>query len=177
MTSCEHSRSSAYDKNLRWHIVWQKEGLGLSDDTIASNLNIDKSTVSRTVQRFITTGTVAKLPYPKETVTRKLTDPAKLFIFNLVLSSPGISLREIQEELLYTLLIHIDVTNICRLLQQNGFTRQKLKICALQRSEFLRQCYYGRSFNLQPRNAWMKLEQIEEILSKGIVTVYAESHL
>ena len=40
----------------------QKEGLGLSDDTIASNLNIDKSTVSRTMQRFVTTGTVAKLP-------------------------------------------------------------------------------------------------------------------
>ena len=31
--------------------------------------------------------------------------------------------------LLYTLMIHIDVANICRLLQQNRFTRQKLKIC------------------------------------------------
>ena len=116
MTSCEHSRSSAYEKDLRWRIIWQKEGLQLSDDTIASNLNIDKSTVSRTMERFITTGTVDKLPYPKERATRKLTDPAKLFIFHLVLNSPGITLREIQEELLYTLLIQIDVSNICRLL-------------------------------------------------------------
>ena len=40
MASCERSRSSAYGEHLRWRIVWQKEGLGLSDDTIASNLNI-----------------------------------------------------------------------------------------------------------------------------------------
>jgi len=73
------------------------------------------------VQRFITTGIVAKFTYPKD---RKLTDPAKLFTFHLVLNSPGITLREIQEELLYTLLIQIDVANICILLQQNGFTRQ-----------------------------------------------------
>ena len=138
MDSCKHSRSSAYGEDLHWRIVWQKEGLGLSDDTIASNVNIDKSTMSRTMQRFITTGTVAKLPYPKERVNRKLTDPAKLFI---VLKSPGITFYEILEELLHTLLTQIDVSNICRLLQQNGFTRQKLKICALQQSEFLRQCF------------------------------------
>jgi len=93
------------------------------------------------MQRFISTGTVAKLPYPKERANRKLTDPVKLFIFHLVLESPGITLHEIQEELLHTLLVQIDVSNICRLLQQNGFTRQKLKIRALQQSEFLRQCY------------------------------------
>ena len=64
MASCESARSAAYDEDLRWHVVWQKEGLGLNDDRIASNLNIDKSTVSRTMQRFMSTGTVAKLPYP-----------------------------------------------------------------------------------------------------------------
>jgi len=44
------------------------------------------------MQRFITTGTVVKLPYPNDRATRELTDPAK------------------QEELLYTLLIQIDVS-------------------------------------------------------------------
>jgi len=59
-------------------------------------------------------------------------------VIKLVLNSPGITLHEIKEELLHTLLIQIDVANICRLLQQNGFTRQKLKICALWQSKFLR---------------------------------------
>ena len=81
---------------------------------------------------FANTGTVAKLPYPKDRVARKLTDPAKMFILDIVVERLGITLREIQEELLYTLLIDIDVSNICRLLQLSGFTRQKLQISALQ---------------------------------------------
>ena len=47
----------------------------------------------------MSTGTVAKLPYPKERAAQKLTDPAKLFIFHLVFERPGIALHEIQEEL------------------------------------------------------------------------------
>jgi len=35
------------------------------------------------MQRFITAGTVVKLPYPKYRTTREVTDPAKLFIFHL----------------------------------------------------------------------------------------------
>ena len=46
MASCESARSAAYDEDLRWRVVWQKEGLGLNDDRIASN--IDKLTMSRT---------------------------------------------------------------------------------------------------------------------------------
>ena len=52
MASCESARSAAYDEDLRWRVVWQKERLGLSDDRIASKLNIDKSTVSRTMQQI-----------------------------------------------------------------------------------------------------------------------------
>lgn len=40
-----------------------------------------------------------------------------------------------------TLLLEIDISNICRCLHDNGFTRQRLQISALQCSEFLRQCY------------------------------------
>ena len=40
MTSCEHTQSSAYEEDLRWCIVWQKEGLGCSNEMIAANLNI-----------------------------------------------------------------------------------------------------------------------------------------
>jgi len=70
--------------------------------------------VHRTLQLFTSIGTVSKSPYPKHRAARKLTDPTKLFIFHLVLGKPGITLCEVQEELLNTLLLEIDVFNICR---------------------------------------------------------------
>ena len=54
---------------------------------------------------------------------------------------PGIKLQEIQEELLNSLSVNIHISNICRFLQKSGFTRQKLRITATQRDDFLRQQY------------------------------------
>ena len=113
-------------------MIWQTQGLGYSVERVSKNLDVDKSTLYRTVQRFIST---------TERAARKLTDLAKLFILQLVLEKPRITLREIQEQLLHTLLIAIDIANICRVLQQSGFTKQKLQITALQWNEHLRQCY------------------------------------
>ena len=141
MASCESKRSSAYGEDLRWRIVWQKEVLGYSDTVIAQNLNIDKSTVYRVLQLFFNTGTVSKCQYPKDKSARKLTDPAQLLVLHLAMERPGIKLQEIQEELLNLLLVNIHISNICRSLHQSGFTRQKLRIAAMQRDEFLRQQY------------------------------------
>ena len=44
-------------------MVYQKYGLGLSYAQIANNLNVDQSTVKRTVGLFNTTINVAKKPY------------------------------------------------------------------------------------------------------------------
>jgi len=38
-----------------------------------------------------------------------LTEPAKLFILQLLLENPGITLHEVQEQLLQILLIQIDI--------------------------------------------------------------------
>ena len=141
MASCESKRSSAYGEDLRWRIVWQKEALRYSDAVIAQNLNIDKSTVYRVLQLFFNTGTVSKHQYPKDKSTRKLTDPAQLLVLHLAMEKPGIKLQEIQEELLNLLLVDIHVSNICRFLHQSRFTRQRLRIAAIQRDEFLRQQY------------------------------------
>jgi len=54
---------------------------------------------------------------------------------------PGIILHKIQEGLLGLLLIKIDASNTCRFLHQSGFTRQRLRITALQKDELLRQQY------------------------------------
>ncbi len=46
MTSIESARCSAYSDDLRWRMVWQREGVGLTvhGTSIAKNLGVDKST-------------------------------------------------------------------------------------------------------------------------------------
>jgi hypothetical protein len=62
-----------------------------------------------------------------------------MLTLTLVIEKPGIYLREIQEELLHTLLLEVDISSICRFLHSSGFTHQKLCLVALQRDEFIRQ--------------------------------------
>ena len=120
-------------------MIWQSEALGLSYGTIAQNLNVDKSTVCRTLQLFHTTGNVTKKEYLRENDFRKLTSPAQLFILQLTLEKPGIYLHEIQRELWDFLQIDVNISTIYRLLHESGFTRQRLRYAAIQRDEMLRQ--------------------------------------
>lgn len=137
----EPTRSSAYDEDLRWRMVWQREALGHSYEVIAKNLCVDKSTVWRTVALFQETGQVTKKPYPKERAFRKLTTPGQLLIFHLVCENPGITLTEIQSKLKEALILDVSISTVFRCLRNNGFTLQRLRISASQRDEFLRQKY------------------------------------
>jgi len=139
MTSYEPHRTSAYGEDLRWRMVWQKEGLQYSNGKITQNLGVDKSTVSRTLQLFYATGSVHKKCQRADKAFRKLTDPAQLLILHLVIEKPGIYLKEIQEALLHTLLVEVVTSTIYMFLHTSGFTRQKLCLVAFQRDEFLRQ--------------------------------------
>ena len=72
-------------------------GLGLR--TVAGNLGVDPSTVSRIVSLFKSTGSVQKRPYPKDArPNKKLTKTVQLTILHEVLQRPGIYLRELQTE-------------------------------------------------------------------------------
>ena len=64
-----------------------------------------------------------------------------MLTLHLAIGRPGIKLQEIQEELLNVLSVNIHISNICRFLQRSGFTRQKLRITATQRDEYIRQKY------------------------------------
>ena len=138
-TSSEPWRSSAYSEDLRWKMVWQRESLELAYSKIASNLNVDESTVIKTLKLFQTTGQVSKRTYPTHRAYRELIAPAQLLIMNLVIERPGIYLREVKKELEDSMMLDISVSTICIFLQKNGFTRQRLRIVATQQDTFLRE--------------------------------------
>lgn len=119
-------------------MVWQRLVLGYKYQTIASNLNVDISTVWRIVQKFEVTGHVDKKSYPKDQCFRKLTSPLKLMILHIVLSTPGVYLAEIKRELFEITGADVHASSICRFLSKVGFTRQKMKYVALQRDKELR---------------------------------------
>jgi len=60
--SADPYHTYAYSADMRWGMVYQCEGLGLPCRQVASNLNVDPSTVSRVVSRFNATGNVDVQP-------------------------------------------------------------------------------------------------------------------
>ena len=137
-TTCEPRRCSAYSDDLRWRMVYQHEALNLTYDTIAANLNVDSSTVSRTVLLFRRTGHVTKKSYDASNLPRELTDTVQLIILQTVLERPGILLHEIQAEIEYTTGTHLAPSTICQFLHKSGFSRQRMRIIATQRDDSLR---------------------------------------
>ena len=87
---------------------------------------------------FDTTGDVCKQAYPSERAFRKLTLPVQMLVFHLVIQKPGITLREIQSELLDVLAVDVNESTLCA---KNGFTYQRLRFVARQRDEMCRQLF------------------------------------
>ena len=139
--TCEEQRTKAYSEDLRWRMIYQYYSLRKTCQQIAESLNVDKSTVSRTVTLFNETGAVSKRRYPESHSAshRKLTDVDKLLIIDIAISKPGIYLSEIQQCLLKEHGTEVSLSTICKYLHNEaGFTRQKMIITAKQRSEISR---------------------------------------
>ena len=103
MTSCEHRRTTAYSEDLRWRVVYQRYFLKLSVQKIATNVNIDQSTVSRILTHFDETGNIQKATYPnlgQSHHLKKLTETDEHLIIEVVVDRPGIYLHEIQQLLI-----------------------------------------------------------------------------
>ena len=137
-TSCEPSRCSAYSEDLRWRMVYQHAALGLTYTTVASNLNVDTSTVCRTLQLFRRTGQVTKKQYDGTNLIYKLTDEVQLILLEVVLAQPGMKLHELQAELKYLTGTEVATSTICQFLYKNGFSRQRMRLAASQRDADLR---------------------------------------
>ena len=97
--SCEPDWTVDYSEDLRWRMVYQRIGVGRSYREIAESLNVDQSTVMTTVALFEETGDVQKRRYPPNAGTTKLTDLGKVILLEVVISKPGVYLKEVREEL------------------------------------------------------------------------------
>ena len=88
-------------------------------------------------ETFDETGDVTKKSY-SYSLGKSPRKPVELTILHVVLSRPGIYLREIKSELLELAGVDVSLTSICSFLSVVGFTRQKMKYAALQRDKHLR---------------------------------------
>ena len=173
--SFENSRTKAYSTDMRWRMIYQNKFIGRNYRQIAECLNVDASTVCRTVHLFDETGSVAKRDYPENQGTKKLTDIDKLIILEMMIENPGIYLHEVTENIKNETGTEVSKTTVCRFLHKSGFTRQKMVIAAKQRCDYLRaqylidvSIYNGHSEFL---SLLMKQVRTGEILYESLLTV------
>ena len=133
----EPGRTRAYDNDLRWRIVWQKNVNNWSTEEISKSLCVSPATVWRILDRFERTGSVD--PTKRANNQVKLLHEHDVFLLvQLVCENPSIYLKEIQLELERTTGTVAAVSTIFRTLKKLGFTRKKIQFVAIQRSDVLR---------------------------------------
>ena len=137
--------------------MWQREALGKKCKEVASNLGVDSATVSRITARFRETGLVLKKSHPSRRAFRKLTVGIKMTILHTVLRRPGVYLHEIERERELSEMTGA-VSTICMFLMKCGFTRQKLRISAIQRDSFLR-LQFASEVSLYDRDMMIFLDE------------------
>ena len=115
--------------------------LRLTYADIAKRLNVDPSTVWRTVSLFNQTGSVTKRKYDSTNLPRNLTDVIQFLLFQLIMERPGIYLRELQAEVLSLTGLELGASSICQFFHAQGITRQKMQLVAEQRDEDLRMTF------------------------------------
>ena len=115
---------------------------------MAKTLFVSERTVLRYAERFNATGQVEKT-VRRNGCCSKLSESDKYLLIDLILSNPGIFLRELQAEF-QKAGCHVDVSTICRAVNKIGLSRQKITHIALQRSELLRAQFIAEMYAFDP---------------------------
>ena len=131
-------------------MVYQRCGLGLSYKQIGEQLNVDPSTVCRTVQLFEETGTVHSIQGYHESTTKKLTAQDEITIIEAILDNPSMYLHELQHAIYLSSGTSVCTATICNFLHKQDFSRHKLTFAAQQRNEELRSLYLSEISVLDP---------------------------
>ena len=110
----------------------------LSFREIAFRLCIAPSTACEIFKRFESTGDVQPSSQPRRPSLHKLSESEERLIISLIMESPTLYLHEICKEIQKITGKLVSESTICRQLRNHGFTRKKVRMVALQRSEYLR---------------------------------------
>ena len=120
-----------------------------SKESLSKDNHIGHSTLERVVHLYKTTGEV-RSAQTKHGPEHKLSEQEELIVLQLFLDSPGIYLREVQQELQDRTGTWVDCSTICRTAQRLGLTRQKMKKVAIRRSDILRAQYMNEMEAFDP---------------------------
>ena len=123
MLSIEPGRSKAYSNDIRWRMVYKRCVLGLSCKEIGGQLNVDPSTVYRTVKLFEETGTVHSLQGYHESTTKKLSTQDELAIIEAISDNPSMYLHELQHAVFLSSGTCVCAATICNFLRSQKFSR------------------------------------------------------
>ena len=131
--SAEPGRTTAYSKDLRWRVIWQRLGMGLGYREIAHRLNISVGTAYNTFKLFEHTGSVEAKKARKRPELCKLDYHHQLYVIGLVLDNPKLYLHEVCHHVKEITNTEVSPATICSLLASYGITRKKIQHVALQR--------------------------------------------
>ena len=148
--SAEPGRKKAYDINLRWRVVYQRIGMNLTYEKIATNLNIAVSTAYSIFMRFQLTGEVHPVQNKQRREIRKLDVHEELYTIGMVLDCPSMYLSEVCHNLEEASGVVVTPPTICRLLRTYGITRKKIQQVALQRCYTLRGAFMAQCLLFNP---------------------------
>ena len=147
----------AYDKDLRWRIVYQQIGMNLTYSKIASNLNVSTATAQRVYTEFEHTGHVDPVLANRRD-TRTLDEHQELYVIGLMLHEPSLYLGELCQQIKDTFGLEPSPSTVCWLFKRYGMTRKKIRQVAKQRCHSLRGAFMAQSF-LFSRNMFVWVDE------------------
>ena len=119
--------ATRYSLDLLWRVIFLKLQYMLTEGSIGRILNISKSTISRTFQRFINNGNVnhRKCGRPRGTTLHPYEE---LVLLDAVLVNPSITLAELKNKIVNATGERYVLSTIWRTIRRFGFTRKKVRI-------------------------------------------------
>jgi transposase len=125
--------------------------LGLSYVKVAQQLNVDPTTVSRTVQLFEETGTVYSIQGYHKNTWKKLSTVDEFTIMEAIVDNPSMYLHELPHLVLQKLALKYQYQLFVNFCKNRNFLEKRLTYRALQRSEELRAQYMSEISLYEPQ--------------------------
>ena len=123
-----------YSTDLRWHIVWLYYYKEKSIEEIEQLLFVCCRSIRRYIAIFDATGDVSPLS-SRHGPPRILDAFEEMTLIQSILNKPDLYLEELKQELIQATGTDVSLSTICGTLKRLGFSRNKLRHVALQRSE------------------------------------------